>query len=249
MTGPTAEHLLVVGAQRCGTTFLSTALDAHPEITMARPARPEPKAFCDGRAAARGRAWYVDTFFAHATAERYLGDKSTSYLEDSDAPARARAVLGEAQVLVVLRDPVERAISNWRFSTRNGLETRPLEVALEENLTGRTPWDPAATSVSPFAYLERGRYLDYLLPWFASFPHTVHVLFLPELLAGPHGLGDLWKTLGVDPAGGQATRTEAVNSSSGETPLMSEALRGTLEEYFEAGNRALSERLGRPLPW
>ena len=40
-----AGHFLVVGAQRCGTTYLHDLLAAHPEIAMARPARPEPKAF------------------------------------------------------------------------------------------------------------------------------------------------------------------------------------------------------------
>ena len=39
------RHLLVIGAQRCGTTYLHDLLDAHPEIAMARPARPEPKVF------------------------------------------------------------------------------------------------------------------------------------------------------------------------------------------------------------
>ncbi len=178
-----SRHLLVIGAQRCGTTYLTTALDAHPEITMARPARPEPKVFCDDSVLARGAGWYRDEYFAHASDEAVLGEKSTSYLEDPVAPARAAAVLGTAHVVVLLRDPVERAVSNWRFSTEHGLETRPLEVALRENLAGRMPaWDPGRTSVSPFAYLERGRYADYLGPWRARFPETLHVLFLPELL-------------------------------------------------------------------
>ena len=37
----------MIGGQRCGTTYLHTMLDAHPDITMARPARPEPKVFLD----------------------------------------------------------------------------------------------------------------------------------------------------------------------------------------------------------
>ena len=61
-----SRHLLVIGAQRCGTTFLHTLLDAHPDITMARPARPEPKVFCDPVASAKGLDWYEATYFAHA---------------------------------------------------------------------------------------------------------------------------------------------------------------------------------------
>ena len=130
------RHLLVIGAQRCGTTYLHTMLDAHPQITMARPATPEPKIFISDEATRRGAQWYRETYFAHAGDELLLGEKSTSYLEDPDAPARAAGMLGEVHVLAILRDPVQRAISNWRFSTENGLETRSLETALEENLDG-----------------------------------------------------------------------------------------------------------------
>lgn len=247
MTGP--RHVLVIGAQRCGSTYLSSALDAHPEITMARPARPEPKVFCDPALAARGADWYRDTWFGHADGELLLGEKSTSYLEDPDASARVADVLGETHVVAVLRDPVERAVSNWRFSTENGLETRSLEDALLADLGDEQAWDPAATSVSPYAYLRRGRYVDQLATWSARFPATTHVLLLEELTADPGVLDGLWRGLGVDPNRAPAPPATRVNDSGGERPGMSRALRGTLGAYFEASNAALSAHLGRPLPW
>lgn len=241
------RHLLLIGAQRCGTTYLQSLLDAHPDITMARPSRPEPKVFCDAEAVARGARWYRETYFRHAGPDCLLGDKSTSYLEDAAAPARAAAVLGEAHIVVVLRDPVQRAVSNWRFSTQHGLESRPLETALRENLRHSTPWDPDRTSVSPFAYLERGRYLDYLAPWMATFPDTTHVLFLRELLEDETAMESLWKALGVQ--SGPKRPREAVNASEGEPRALNDELWGTLESYFEASNHALSAHLGRALPW
>lgn len=246
-TGP--RHLLVIGAQRSGSTYLHTALDAHPEITMARPARPEPKVFCDEDTAARGLEWYESTYFAHAREEKVLGEKSTSYIEDAKAPARAADMLGTAHVVAVLRDPVERAISNWRFSTHHGLETRPLEDALRAGLAGEQAWDREATSVSPFAYLERGHYLDHLEPWLATFPDTTHVLFLEELVSDPAVLGGLFAGLGVDPALAPQVPDRRVNDSAGSPPVLSGEMVGTLKEYFEASNAALGARLGRSLPW
>jgi sulfotransferase family protein len=243
------RHLLVIGAQRSGTTYLSALLDGHPDITMARPARPEPKVFCDPQASARGLDWYRATYFRHAGDEQLLGDKSTSYLEDPEAPARARAMLGEADVLVVLRDPVHRAVSNWRFSTDNGLETRPLETALRENLTEERAWDPDVTSVSPFAYLQRGRYVDYLAPWTDTFADSVHVLFLSELVEDEATVARLWKTLGVGPGSGAERPAGPVNRNDGEAPTLTRDLLGTLRAYFEVSDRALSARLGRSLPW
>jgi hypothetical protein len=243
------RHLLVIGAQRCGTTYLQSLLNSHPDITMARPARPEPKVFCDAEVSARGARWYRETYFAHASSEHLLGEKSTSYLEDAAAPARAAAMLGEPHIVVMLRDPVKRAVSNWRFSTKNGLETRPLETALRENLTQEMPWDPETTSVSPFAYLERGRYMDYLTPWMATFPNTMHVLVLEELVEDVAVMERLWKDIGVDAGAAPEPPYTAVNRSEGDPPALSEQLLGSLRSYYEASNRTLSAHLGRSFPW
>jgi len=249
MTGADPGHVLIIGAQRCGSTYLSTALDAHPEITMARPARPEPKVFCDAELSARGRDWYHRTWFGHMGDERFLGEKSTSYLEDPAAPARVAAMLGEAHVVAVLRNPVERAVSNWRFSTQHGLESRQLEDALIADLVDEQPWDRTITSVSPFAYLRRGRYLDHLAAWSSAFPETTHVLFLEDLQADSAVLTELMQEVGVDPDRAPTPPAGPVNQSGGDSPVLSRALRGTLQTYFEASNAALSAHLGRPLPW
>jgi Sulfotransferase domain len=244
-----SRHLLVIGAQRCGTTYLQSLLEGHPEIAMARPSRPEPKVFCDPEASALGVDWYRHTYFAHADPHQLLGEKSTSYLEDPAAAPRAAAVLGEAHIVVVLRDPVRRAISNWRFSTEHGFESRPLETALRDNLTREAEWDPDLTSVSPFAYLERGRYMHYLAPWLATFPDTTHVVLLPELVEDDTALEHLFKAVGVDAGHHPERPLGPVNSSEGDPPALSAELRGTLESYFEVSDRALSAHLGRSLPW
>ena len=47
-----SRHLLVIGAQRSGTTYLHSMLEAHPDVAMAQPPRPEPKVFCSDEATA-----------------------------------------------------------------------------------------------------------------------------------------------------------------------------------------------------
>lgn len=241
------RHLLVIGAQRCGTTSLHRLLDAHPQITMARPSRPEPKVFCSDEATDRGADWYRRTWFGHARDELLLGDKSTSYLEDPQAPDRAARTLGEAEVVALLRDPVERAVSNWRFSTDHGLESRPLEVALRENLTSKAAWDPGTTSVSPFAYLERGRYADYLRPWVARFPTSTHVLLLADLVERPESVAALFRGLGV----ADDVPVEPVSENASRTPAtaLPADLREELRDHFEDSDAELAALLGRALPW
>ena len=148
-----SRHFLIVGAQRCGTTYLRTLLAEHPGIAMAEPARPEPKVLLDPEQVARGPESYRSAYFSHARPGQLLGEKSTSYLDVTAAVAAARRLLGDPMIMVQLRDPVARAVSHWSFSTEQGLERRPLDEVLEANLEGPLPWDGSGVSVSPFAYL------------------------------------------------------------------------------------------------
>jgi hypothetical protein len=104
--------------------------------------------------------------------------------------------------------------------------------------------------VSPFAYLERGRYVDYLPAWSAAFPETVHVTFLPELVEDGTAVPRLWRALGVDPDAGPQRLARVENRSGGDPPpVLSAALQGRLLEYFAPSNASLSAHLGRSLPW
>lgn len=238
------RHFLVIGAQRSGTTWLHEQLAGHPEIAMARPARPEPKVFLSPDPVDPDD--YRARFFGHAEPGQVLGEKSTSYLESPSAPDRVAEALGEPRIVVQLRDPVARAVSNWSFSRDHGLETRPLAEALRANLAGPPAWDPGSASVSPFAYLERGRYAEDLARWVDRFP--VHVQLLEEVLAEPDRIGLLYRWLGVADdvrVGGDGP----VNASSPVTDELDEDLLAELRDHFRDSDAALARMLGRPLPW
>lgn len=252
MTGSAAPrgHFLIAGAQRCGTTYLRTLLVEHPEIAMAEPARPEPKVFLDPDLVARGPEWYRATYFPHARPGQLLGEKSTSYLDVPAAAEAAQRVLGEPLILVQLRDPVARAVSHWSFSTEQGLERRPLAEALEANLAGPLPWDRSVASVSPFAYLERGRYAEHLRPWVAAYGDRLRVLLLEDLLATPATLTDTYAWLGIDPVFRPSSAGTRVNASREHTaPPLGWDLRRRLREHFAQADAELAELLGRDLPW
>lgn len=239
------RHLLVVGAQRCGTTYLHDALAAHPQVAMARPMRPEPKVFL--RTEPVDAAAYVEEFFGHAGDAEVLGEKSTSYLEVPEVPDRVAATLGRPQILVQLRDPVARAVSNWSFSRDHGVEPRSLAQALRADLAGAQEWDRTVSSVSPFAYVARGRYVDDLARWVDRF--DVRVQFLEELLTGPGVTGDLYRWLGVDDTFRPALGDGPVNASSTTPEPLDEELEAELREHYRESDAALAELLGRDLPW
>jgi hypothetical protein len=242
------RHFLVVGAQRCGTTFLHDLLAAHPGIAMARPARPEPKVFLrDGAVDADA---YRAEYFGHAGADDVLGEKSTSYLEVPGVPERVEACLGSPGIVVQLRDPVARAVSNWSFSRDHGVEQRSLEDALRADLGGPQEWDRAGSSVSPYAYVSRGRYAADVARWRDHFgAASVHVQLLEDLLADRDTIGDLYAFLGVDDTARPDVGAAPVNASSTAERDLGEDLLAELREHYRESDEALAAVLGRPLPW
>jgi hypothetical protein len=243
------DHFVIAGAQRCGTTYLSGLLDEHAEIEMAKPLRPEPKFFLDYDRYSLGIEAYEAQLFPGSNA-RVRGEKSTSYIESEVAARRIAAMLPDAPVVVVLRDPVHRALSNYRFSVQHGVETLAPRDALQPDPSAPREWDREQFSVSPFDYLARGRYTDYLERFAAHVPRDrMHVLLYEELVHDPAVVAGLYDRLGVDPAFRPGGLGAVVNATDDRGDAPDADLEASLREYFREPNRRLAEFLGRALPW
>lgn len=153
------RHMFIIGAQRSGTTLLAQALDMHPGLRFATPIRPEPKYLLRPEAEI-SVADYEARYFTDLPDAVMRGEKSTSYIENAEVARRIVRLFPGARCIALLRDPVERAVSNYWFSVQHGFEKRPPEQALD--LAAESSKTVAGLSASPFAYLKRGRYLDFL---------------------------------------------------------------------------------------
>lgn len=234
------EHFFICGAQRSATTYLYRMLDQHPAIAMAKPMRPEPKYFI--RPQVRDDLGeYHAAYFAGVDA-RWYGEKSTSYIEHPAAAERIARLLPDATLFFMLRDPVERAISNYRFSRANGLESLPLEEALDAERARDAA--QGTTSVSPYAYVARGRYSDYLAPWFAHFPmERIHLLVSERVVGSRNGLDDAFARLGLDGDIPLEGVDEPFNRSATDAGVPDE-VRERLRAEFAESNRDLRRRYG-----
>ncbi len=124
----------VAGAPKAGTTALHAALARHPSLYMS--AVKEPKFFLtDGPPPARGGPGDVQTYREHvwrrddyealfesAPAGTLRGESTPFYLYNRDAQSRIRGLIPGARLIVILRDPVERAHSNWTHLWSAGLD-------------------------------------------------------------------------------------------------------------------------------
>ncbi|MBU1417908.1 MAG: sulfotransferase [Proteobacteria bacterium] len=244
------KHLFIVGAQRTGTTYLYKVLDAHPVVYMAKPIKPEPKYFLDSDNVVEGYATYFSTYFSDAGDVSWFGEKSTSYIENEEAALAIKRIMPDALILVMLRDPVERAISHYSFTRDHDLEPYDIERAIQEETARKDNWHAAGTSVTPYAYTERGKYAQYLEYWERLFGKDNLILLVAEQFIGNlSAVSMLYQRLGICPDFIPPSLTERVNAGSpGRAKCkMTVDFRASLQEMFRPWNRKLEEGYGLDL--
>lgn len=243
------KHFFVVGAQRTGTTYLYHMLAEHPEIEMAAPLQPEPKFFHLDHLYERGLDYYYSTFFSGKPGAKRLGEKTTTYIESQKAAQRISECFPDAHIIILIRNPIERAISNYWYTFNNGLETLPMAEAFYKEEERWQDYDHEHISASPYAYLRRGCYLEYIEMYERFFPAgQITIIIHEQLFAQPEVIiSDVYSTLGVAGDYLPSRRDEKINAAAkAETPL-DPALEGYLRAYFAGWNARLAAHLGRNL--
>lgn len=237
---------IIGGAPRSGTTWLYELLDRHPDVYMAKPVKPEPKFFLVDDLYQHGLEWYCARWFADAPTDRKAGEKSTDYLESRAAAERIARDLPAVKLIFILREPAERAFSNFAWTRMNGLETETFAtaLALEEERERTLPerWKFAR----PFSYFSRGLYADLLAEYLTRFPREqLLVLKFEDIERDPAALAErLHRFVGVTPRPADANGLGVINPSEKRGETMDEAVRRTLRDRYEEPNRRLARILG-----
>jgi hypothetical protein len=252
---------LIVGGQRCGTTSLFRHLAAHPAVVP--PLFQKGIHFFDLRYD-RGLRWYRGQFPVRSIADRRVapaapravtGEASPYYVFHPLAAERIARDLPAAKLIVLLRDPVDRAFSAHRQESARGFETEPFERALdleESRLAGevdRIHEDPAYVSFEHqhHAYLARGRYAEQLERLFDPFGRErVLILESADFFATPE---PVWERV-LDFLSLPAWSPPAFerHNARPSAPLP-DRLRSRLEAYFEPHDARLAELLGEVPSW
>ncbi|MGH9079747.1 MAG: sulfotransferase family protein [Acidimicrobiales bacterium] len=238
---------IILGTQRGGTTSLYRWLASHPDV---RPALKKEVHYFDGHYG-HGIRWYR----AHFPIRRrgsITGESCPYLLIHPLAPARvANDLPHSAKFVVLLREPVERAISHyWLWRQRGQWETEPLEraIALEpERLAKqyeRVERGERSVEHIAFSYVSRGEYAPQLRRWFDAVGRDrILVLESEKLYTDPGATGKVLDWLGLSndvrpfPVANQAPRLHEVS------PELVERLR----THFAPHNEELFELLGYQL--
>ncbi len=124
---------VIIGAMKCGTSTLHAQLAAQPQFFMSEP--KEPNFFSNDEIYAKGEGWYRG-LFATAPAGAIKGESSTHYTKLPSYPKtveRLAALIPDANFIYIMRDPVERLISQYIHEWTEGLISCPIDEALEKH--------------------------------------------------------------------------------------------------------------------
>lgn len=232
---------LVIGVQKAGTTALSQFLRQHPDVCFSRP----KETWFFSRNYNRGIEWFA-SHFEHYEGETAIGEGST-VLSSPEAPERIASHLPDVQLICALRNPIERAFSQYHYYmyTGNTEEIRGFgEVIRDESSEfGRD-------------LVERGCYIRYLRRYEKYFSRDQIEVVLHQALRkdAQHLLCHLYEVIGVESSFSPDTKSQpnvtkysssrtvyallrkgwsAVSSSFDRwLPALADSLRGTARELL-----------------
>ena len=246
---------LGIGAQKAGTTALMHYLRQHPQVKRAKGRELH---YFD-RNYHRGERWYRARFPLpdEVTPDMAVGEASPEYLLHPHAARRIAETLPEVKLLVVLRNPTQRAISHYFMEVKRGREDLDIETAMRseesriEAERKRLEEDPAHddTLFQRHGYKAKGRYAEQLKRYFKYFDRGQ--LFIIE--SGRfHGdtrgaLQEICSFLGIDaPPSEMDLSKRNVGKLEKRIPP---GLEEYLDEYFRPHNQELYELLGVDYGW
>jgi hypothetical protein len=244
---------LILGVQRGGTTSLYDYLTNHPRIVRAK--RKEVHFF--DLFYERGIDWYRSQFPWTLRLRRgaITGDASPYYLFHPAVPQRVAEHLPDVKLIVLLRDPVDRAFSHYQLARRRGWESLSFAEAIRaepERLAGEAEklFDPAYVSFNHqnLSYVARGVYIDQILAWTKHFP-VERFLFMQseDLYRDPRAT--FHRTLDFLGMPAIELLTYAHRNLGGYEEAIEPEVRSQLQAFYRPHNERLYDFLGVDLGW
>lgn len=252
---------VIIGAMRCGTSQFYSLLTRHPDIQ--RAAAKEVHYFDRPERFEKGVEWYRRCFPSPRWTDgrrSITGEATPRYLADPLVPERMVQVVPEARLIVLLRNPVDRAYSHYHLAVRRGHETRSFEEVVEEEQAWLSAKESGASGyVSPPVSsqghspdpLARGIYVDQIQRWRRFYDEEQMLILRSEdffkrstdtMKLVQDFLGLPYRKLDLPPRK-TSRRTDY------QYDPMNPATRQRLEAFFEPHNQRLYEYLGADFKW
>jgi len=251
---------LIIGAARSGTTSLYEYLTQHPSVI---PGVGKEVYFFD-KEFGKGINWYKSFFPTKISKSRLenklkknciTGEATPRYLHYPHTPKRVFDIIPNVKLIVLLRNPIDRAYSHYQMEVGSGKEELSFEDAIEQeenrivNDMKKMEKNENFYSVNFYrkSYLTRGIYVDQLKRWFEYFPREQFLILKSEdLYSNPSEVYqqvlDFLDLSKFELNSFKAHRMRKYSAVSDET-------RKKLADYFKPYNEQLYQLLGRNFDW
>ncbi|MDE5069556.1 MAG: sulfotransferase, partial [Trichodesmium sp. St4_bin8_1] len=242
-------NFLVIGVKKGGTTSIYHYLIQHPQILPGIKKEIDFWSFYFHR----GLDWYRAHFPSIPESEKYLtGEASPSYFDAPDVPARLFHFFPRIKLIVLLRNPVDRTISNYYHEVRSQAESMSIEEVINSRLEKLNKISSSFVTEKDYwnyqgDYIASSIYLDWLKKWLNIFPRE-QLLILPseKFYSQPKTImKQVFNFLGLSDY--QIQNYPKLNYGS-YAPI-SKSLRQKLNDYFQYHNQRLEEYLGIKFGW
>ena len=197
---------LIVGAQKAGTTTLYDVLNKHPEVNMSLI--KEINFFTSNRKRLKGLDYYSSFFKTPNKKQKITGEASPGYMNYDGIPEMIKDNLGSIKIVMMLRDPIKRAFSQYWDNRRHLSESLCESEIIEKYLTDKY-------SPNSKGYFSRGVYIKYIKEYLKYFKkENIHIIILEELIHEPETkLKELYDFLGISTSKETLKISKASNSS------------------------------------
>tara|TARA_Y100000590_G_scaffold466289_1_gene641137 strand:- start:3582 stop:4517 length:936 start_codon:yes stop_codon:yes gene_type:complete len=247
---------LICGTPRSGSTSLYEGLLEHPNVYRAKT---KEVSYFDVNTH-RGINWYKYNF--PSKLEKFFkknrmitGEATPFYLIHPHVPARIAKTIPNVKIILILRNPIDRAYSHYSSAVKNNNENLTFEESLQNensriaNEKEKLLADPNHNSANYYkwSYFEQGIYYNFIIEWMKYFPkENFYITSYEEFFKNPkENFNDLFNFLGISNFNFENyVRYNRIDYSS-----MKDETRENLKEFYKPYNEKLYKLIGKNFNW
>ncbi len=259
-SSPKKPDFLIIGVLKCGTSSLYEYLTQHPKIVPAL----QKELYYFNRKSQIGEIhwdWYLSNFMSTANNDSFLtGEATPTYISCQGTAQKVFDSLPNINLIVLLRNPVDRIISQYFYNVNRGLEKRPLaevvawETAILQDVTTVADIYQACADSSPQQkwdqwYLPHSLYVYFLEKWLGLFPQNQCLILQTEMLSQQPAMTTnlVFDFLALPPC--ETIKYKKYNQGKYSKRNLEPNLSNQLAYFLQPHNQKLEQYLSRQFNW
>jgi hypothetical protein len=172
--------------------------------------------------------------------------KTKVIIENSNIFYKIKKIINDFKIIIILRNPIDRAISHYNFSRKSLVENLDFQTAINEEKNRSEKWKDLISKKiisNPFSYIERGKYINYILEWEKLIGKEKIIFIISEnFFENINSFKNLYRQLGVNEDFVPKNFKLKINKSNYDQNIISPKLIMRLRNEFKNSNYLLKKK-------